>query len=213
MYRAFPGSDYYEGSAPNPDHRQTPRFAPRGGPDRFPRSLSFGRQDRRPAFLLRSLSRRSRSTRRAPPAARSHRHRRPGTREIDGFPRTASPAHIHRVGAGWSLEEIRPLVRSRYVSLPRLPGTRRPIVPARPVVVRAAPILPRGSGIGLPSASTDCCDSPLAGSRTPPDPTAPRGARSRPPSAPARANATASPTKSSRRRSCTCARTSATVML
>jgi len=37
--------------------------------------------------------------------------------------------------------------------------------------------------------------------------------RSRPPSAPARANATASPTKSSRRRSCTCARTSATVML
>jgi hypothetical protein len=28
IYRALPGADYYEGSAPNPDHRRTPRFAP-----------------------------------------------------------------------------------------------------------------------------------------------------------------------------------------
>jgi hypothetical protein len=146
----FPGLRLLRRLRPNPDHRRTPRFAPRGGPDRFPRSLPFGRQDRRPAFLLRPPSRRSRSTHRVPPRARSHRRGGPGTRGILAFPCTASPAHIHRVGAGWSLEEIRPLVRSRYASLPRLPGPRRPIVPARPVVVRLLPSSPAVPGSDCP---------------------------------------------------------------
>src|SRR4051812_20784845 len=57
------------------------------------------------------------------------------------------------------------------------------MVLTRPGVVRAAPALARSSRLRLPPASPGCCDSPAARSRTPPDPTAPRGARPRPPSA------------------------------
>jgi hypothetical protein len=45
-----------------------------------------------------------------------------------------------------------------YTFLSRLPGPGCLAVPARPVVVRAAPTLPRGSRVGLPSASAGRCD-------------------------------------------------------
>ena len=48
------------------------------------------------------------------------------------------PARIHQVGAGSTLEEVQPLVHSRYTCLPRLPGLGRLAVPTHPVVVRAA---------------------------------------------------------------------------
>ena len=47
-----------------------------------------------------------------------------------------------------------------YTFPSRLPDPSRLAVPARPVVVRAAPTLPRVSRLRLPSASTGCCDSP-----------------------------------------------------
>src|SRR4051812_36875461 len=71
------------------------------------------------------------------------------------------------------------------------------MVLARPGVVGAAPALARSSGLGLPPASPDRCDGPAARSLTPPDPTAPRGAPPRPPSAPAPPRA---PTRGSRHR-------------
>jgi hypothetical protein len=49
-------------------------------------------------------------------------------------------AHIHQVGADAALEGVQPLVRSRYAFPSRLPGPSRLAVPARPVVVGAAPI-------------------------------------------------------------------------
>jgi hypothetical protein len=48
------------------------------------------------------------------------------------------PAHIHQVGAGITLEGGQPLVHFRYASRSRLPDPNRLVVPARPVVVRAA---------------------------------------------------------------------------
>ncbi len=91
------------------------------------------------------------------------------------------PAHIHRF-PGWvsSLEGVRPLVHSCCTHPPRLPGPHDPMFPHVPSLSGLLPPDPRSSGVRLPSASPGCCDSPAAGSRTPPDPTAPRGARSRP---------------------------------
>ena len=48
------------------------------------------------------------------------------------------PAHIHQIGAGFTLERVQPLVHFRYASLPCLPDPGRLAVPTRPVVVRAA---------------------------------------------------------------------------
>jgi hypothetical protein len=49
-------------------------------------------------------------------------------------------AHIHQVGADAALEGVQPLVRSRYTFPSRLPDPSRLAVPARPVVVGAAPV-------------------------------------------------------------------------
>jgi hypothetical protein len=51
-----------------------------------------------------------------------------------------SSAHIRQVGADAALEGVQPLVRSRYTFPSRLPDPSRLAVPARPVVVGAAPI-------------------------------------------------------------------------
>jgi hypothetical protein len=48
-------------------------------------------------------------------------------------------AHIRQVGAAASLKGVQPLVRSRYTFPSRLPDPGRLAVPARPVVVGAAP--------------------------------------------------------------------------
>ena len=50
-----------------------------------------------------------------------------------------SSAHIRQVGADAALEGVQPLVRSRYTFPSRLPDPGRLAVPARPVVVGAAP--------------------------------------------------------------------------
>src|SRR5215217_3399795 len=51
---------------------------------------------------------------------------------------------------------------SAYTFPSRLPDPGRLAVPTRPVVVGAAPTLPGASQIGLPPASTACCDRPPA---------------------------------------------------
>src|SRR5215216_582751 len=51
---------------------------------------------------------------------------------------------------------------SAYTFPSRLPDPGRLAVPTRPVVVRAAPTLPGASRVGLPPASTACCDRPPA---------------------------------------------------
>src|SRR6266496_6221922 len=51
---------------------------------------------------------------------------------------------------------------SAYTFPSCLPDPGRLAVPTRPVVVRAAPTLPGASRLGLPSASTTCCDRPQA---------------------------------------------------
>src|SRR5436305_594078 len=90
-----------------------------------------------------------------------------------------TPAHIHQVGAGSSLTERRHWFLS-YTFPSRLPDPHRLAVPARPVVVRAAPALPGASRIRLPSASTQLLRQPGGGVLSPPlGHTAPRGARSR----------------------------------
>ena len=50
-----------------------------------------------------------------------------------------------------------------YTVPSRLPVPGRLVVPTRSVVVRAAPILPCASRVGLPSASADRCDGSLEG--------------------------------------------------
>src|SRR5215207_9712350 len=51
---------------------------------------------------------------------------------------------------------------SAYTFPSRLPDPGRLAVPTRPVVVGAAPTLPGASRLGLPPASTACCDRPQA---------------------------------------------------
>src|SRR5439155_12765715 len=73
------------------------------------------------------------------------------------------PAQIRQVWSRCvSLEGVPPLVPSSYTSPSRLPDPGRLAVPARPVVVEAAPALPRTSGVRLPPPSPGCCDSPEA---------------------------------------------------
>src|SRR5688500_7606535 len=130
MYQAFPGSDYYEGSAPTPDHRRTPRLAPRrGDPDRFPRSLSFGRQDRRPAIPLRPGR-----DGHAAHATNPRQHEIIATEDREPAKCSGSHAPLRRpVSIGFEpggvLRGFGHWYRSRYASLPRLPGPRRPIIP------------------------------------------------------------------------------------
>lgn len=67
-----------------------------------------------------------------------------------------------------------------YTFPPCLPDPDRLAVPVRPVVIRAAPALPRASEARLPVASFGCCDSPTAEPfHLRSDSMAPRGARGR----------------------------------
>ena len=127
-------------------------------PRRFPRSPPSGRRASRPAL------------------PRQHRHA-----YAAGFQR-GLPAGIERPAsesppkggvrcarpASSRLEPVEHLrgVRHRFLSYgvsPCLPDPRRLEVPARPVVVRAAPASPRVPADQLPSASPACCDRLAAG--------------------------------------------------
>ncbi len=71
------------------------------------------------------------------------------------------PAHIHQVRAGTKLTRLCRWFLS-YTLSSCLPDPGRLVVPARPVVVGAAPTLPGASQVGLPPASPACCDRPMA---------------------------------------------------
>jgi hypothetical protein len=137
MRPAFPTSDYYEGSAPPRGPQPTaslpaPRGQPRdgshvhrrpidgGGAQLFPCSLATSTPQ---TFLMASA-----------PATKFRRRSRPPRAGVH-----CSSAHIRQVGADAALEGVQPLVRSRYTFPSRLPDPSRLAVPARPVVVGAAP--------------------------------------------------------------------------
>jgi hypothetical protein len=87
-----------------------------------------------------------------------------------------SSAHIHQVGADAALEGVQPLVRSRCTFPSRLPGPGRLAVPARPVVVGAAPTRTlHFQGWAAPSFS-DPLRRAAVGSLTPLGQSTPRGA-------------------------------------
>ena len=71
-------------------------------------------------------------------------------------------AHIHQVRAAHLLGGFHHWFLHSYTSPSRLLGPSRLAVPARPVVVEAAPTQPCASRIRLPPASPGCCDSPEA---------------------------------------------------
>jgi len=133
-----------------------------------------------------------RSTREVPssaPAASPHLRRRlsvwprsrppktdVGVAAPDGVACAAKPACICQVEAGGTLTGRKHWFLS-YTFWSCLPGPDCLAVPARPVVVRAAPTLACVSTLRLPSASPACCDSPAVGSFHPhPVEIAPRGA-------------------------------------
>jgi hypothetical protein len=170
MWPAFPASDYYGDSVPSQSHQPTTGLpaaglagqrggrpwesshvhhqpVDEGGAQLFPGSLATSTPQ---AFLVASTTPGI-----TPPWSRS-----PGSRAIA----RCCPAHIHQVGAGVSrLRGFHHWFTARCTFSSRLPDPGRLAVPTRPVVVRAAPTLPRASGVRLPSASAACCDRPQAG--------------------------------------------------
>ena len=182
MYRALPGADYYEGSVPSRRHRRTLRLACPGWRRRrregsHVHCRSIGGVV--PSYAPAGLPRRSRSR-----SSRFRGGRIPATADRSPRnPRGARAPHGRPVSIGFepatSLAGVLPLDHLRYTVPPCLPCPRSPVVPARHVVVRAAPALARSSGVRLPSASPGRCDGPAVGPCTPLDPTAPRGARTR----------------------------------
>jgi hypothetical protein len=138
MWPAFPTSDYYEGSAPpraNSRQRACPRQA--GSPGWFPRSSPTDRRGRRPAFPLQPRHEYAADLPHGPRA--SHEILTPESPTPSGAGVHCSSAQIRQVGADAALEGVQTLVRFRYTFPSRLPGTGRLAVPARPVVVGAAP--------------------------------------------------------------------------
>ena len=118
--------------APSADDCACPPARGRGRatPGRFPRSLPFGRRDRRPAFPLqpRHDVRRSPSAAAPRPAMSTGRRSR---REILESRAHRCPAHIHRVGAGSELEGVPSLVhcslrRSVLLAAPAPSGSADP---------------------------------------------------------------------------------------
>jgi hypothetical protein len=207
MWPAFPAADYYGDSVPSKDLQPTTglpaaslagqrggrsregshvhhRPVDEGGAQLFPGSLATSTPQ---AFLVASTT-----TGITPPWSRP-----PSARVIV----RCCPAHIHQVGAGVSrLRGFHHWFTSRCTFSSCLPDPGRLAVPARPVVVRAAPTLPRVSGVRLPSASAVCCDRLPAGSFLPPGCMAPRGARPRQPSSPRSPPPTGPGPRTSRRR-------------
>ena len=156
---------------------------PRGArrpPGGFPRSLSFGRWERCPALPLRAC-RGGNAVPAAVPERRANWRRRdrvPGKYRFPSARLTGPyPSGLSRRS---SLKGVLPLVHLRCTYPPRLPRPRRPTVPARRVVVRAASRPhPRLRGRAALSFNKPLRRS-AAGTCTPPDPTAPRGAPWRP---------------------------------
>jgi hypothetical protein len=152
-----PGAISRQRACPPPPQRATARATP----GRFPRSPRLDRRGRRPALPL--------------------QHRREYAADLPrGLPtdciRSApeSPPTRSRTACA----AIRP-TSTRLEPASRLRGFNhwftsvapsclarralgRPVVPTRLAFVGAAPTLTRASGIGLPPASSDCCDSPTA---------------------------------------------------
>jgi hypothetical protein len=186
MRPAFPASDYYGGSAPARRHQPTLSLPcptkGEGTTGGFPRSLPFDRRDRRPAFPLRACrgDKRSHS-----PRDPDHRHPpRSGTGFPGKFRAThAPPCRPRSTGLepAASLEGVRSLVHFRFAAPSRLPHPRSPVVPARHGVVRAAsrppPQLRDQAALSFHQAAAAAQRRGLAPRS---NPTAPRGALSRP---------------------------------
>ena len=187
MWPAFPTSDYYEGSAPLRGQQSTANLPAtglagrRGGQPRsgshvhhrpvdgggarlFPCSFALGTPQSSPGSPRRRQQCHRGGDRRMPPGGRVLR---PGP-------------HPPGWSRFFSLEGVPPPVHSCCTFPSRLPGPSRLAVPARPVVVGAAPTRPCTSRVRLPPASAACCDRPKVGSFLPPGHMAPRGARWRP---------------------------------
>jgi hypothetical protein len=153
------GSDYYEGSATPERHQLTASLPTRvGGVGRFPRSPLADRRGRCPAE---SRQPRHRYAAALPdglllgPVLRG-RSRPPapiGGRALQARPTSA------RFGAGRQLTGRQHWFLA-YTCSSCLPDPGRLAVPARPVVVGAAPTLPCASRVRLPPASPTCCDKP-----------------------------------------------------
>jgi hypothetical protein len=165
MWPAFPASDYYEDSAPPWSHRTTAvlpvanldgwrggqlqggshvhlRTVDGGGAQLFPGSLAMSTPQ---AFLMASQPTLFIGIGVAPRACAADRPR--STR----FEPALDLRGFHR----WFLRS--------YTFPSCLPGPNCLVVPARPVVVGAAPTLTCASRLGLPPASATCCDRPLVG--------------------------------------------------
>jgi hypothetical protein len=170
MYRALPGGRLLRGLRPLPPPSADaapclPRraSATTGG---FPRSLPFGRRGGG-QLCPAGLPRRSRSRSSQSPGGRIHAAKGRSPRNPQG----GRAPHGRPLSIGFepttSLAGVLTLVHLHYTVPPCLPRPRSPIVPARHVVVRAAPALARSSGVRLPSASPGRCDGPAVGSCTP----------------------------------------------
>ena len=168
MWPAFPTSDYYEGSVPSQGHQPTAGLPAAGlagrrggrpqdgshvhhrpidgvGAQLFPCSLATSTPQTFPVA----------SSPATQPAPESPAHARTAC--------TAARPISARLEPVLSLEGVQPLVPASYTFPSCLPGPGRLAVPARPVVVGAAPTLPCASRVRLPPASPGCCDSPEVG--------------------------------------------------
>lgn len=83
---------------------------------------------------------------------------------LTGTIRALAPPRIGKIPLGASR-----WFTSCCTSPSRLPGLGHPMVLTHPVVVGAAPGLPRASRVELPPASASCCDRPWADSSFRPD--------------------------------------------
>src|SRR5829696_6068948 len=175
MRPAFPTSDYYEGSAP--PQRQQPTAClpanggqPQDGSHVHRRPIDGGGAQLCPCSLATSTPQTFLMA--SAPATKYQ----PRSRHPTGDGAHCVSAHIRQVGADASLKGVRPLVRSRCTFPSRLPNPGRLAVPARPVVVGAAPTRTlRFQGQAAPSF-TDPLRRAAVGYLTPLDQSTPRGA-------------------------------------
>jgi hypothetical protein len=138
MQPAFPTSDYYEGSAPPRGQQPTASLPTNGGQPQdgshvHRRSIDGDGAQLCPCSLATSTPQTFLMAS-APATKYQPRSRQPTRASVH-----CVSAHIRQVGADAALKGVRPLVRSRYTFPSRLPDPDRLAVPARPVVVGAAP--------------------------------------------------------------------------
>ena len=132
--------------------------AGRAAPGRFPRSPPSGRRASRPALPRQHRRAYAAGFQRGLPAG----IKRPASESPPGDGVRCTRPISSRLEPVEKLRGFRHWFLSYGVSS-CLPDPRRLEVPARPVVVRAAPTLARVSTFRLPSASPACCDRPAAG--------------------------------------------------